>query len=351
MATPEARKSRTTVTIEGGDFIVNGRPTHAGRKWKGLSVEGLLLNSRMVQGIFDDMNPATRQRFAYPDTGDWDPERNTSEFVSAMPLWQAHGLNAFTLNLQGGSPTGYGNEGWVNSALNPDGSLNDCYFKRLMRILEEADRLGMVVILGLFYFGQDQHLSDEKAIRKAVIESVQWLQERNFRNVLIEINNECEGNYSHAVLKEDRVHELIELVKSCGDRGPPLYAGTSYGGGLLPGEKVVKVSDFILLHGNDVEEPGKITEMVCGVREMNNYTGQPIVFNEDDHYAFEEPTNNFLAALECHASWCFFDHRRKGEPFNEGYQSVPVHWSIRSARKREFFKLLASVTGSRHPQD
>ena len=40
-------------------FHINGQPTYAGRTWQGHKIEGLLLNSRMVQGIFDDLNPET----------------------------------------------------------------------------------------------------------------------------------------------------------------------------------------------------------------------------------------------------------------------------------------------------
>lgn len=36
----------------------------------------------------------------------------------------------------------------------------------------------------------------------------------------------------------------------------------------------------------------------------------------------------------------------KGEKFDDGYQSVPVNWSLSSQRKRGFFKLLAEITGS-----
>ena len=67
---------RTTVLIAGEDFRINGRPTYAGRFWKGHRIEGLLLNSRMVQATFDDQNPETAKRWAYADTGTWDAERN-----------------------------------------------------------------------------------------------------------------------------------------------------------------------------------------------------------------------------------------------------------------------------------
>ncbi len=94
------------VAIEGDSFLINGEPTYAGRWWRGHRLEGLLMNARLVQGIFDDLNPQTRSRWDYPD-GPWDPERNTGEFVAAMPRWRSHGLLGFTINLQGGSPEGY----------------------------------------------------------------------------------------------------------------------------------------------------------------------------------------------------------------------------------------------------
>ena len=66
---PNFRSQRhTTVSICKDAFHLNGQPTYAGRTWKGLKIEGLLMNSRMVQGAFDDLNPETRFRWAYPDT-------------------------------------------------------------------------------------------------------------------------------------------------------------------------------------------------------------------------------------------------------------------------------------------
>src|SRR5712671_4317595 len=110
----------TTISIEGANFLINGRPTYEGRTFEGTRVEGLLLNSRMVQGVFDDLNPQTRALWNYPD-GLWDADRNTREFVAAMPEWREQGLLSFTINLQGGSPQGYsddlgGPQPWINSA-------------------------------------------------------------------------------------------------------------------------------------------------------------------------------------------------------------------------------------------
>src|SRR5215475_12401637 len=83
----EDHPRRTVVSIRGEQFCINGRPTYEGRTWNGARIEGLLLNSRMVQGIFDDLNPETVANSAHPDTGRWDPERNTREFLAAIPEW------------------------------------------------------------------------------------------------------------------------------------------------------------------------------------------------------------------------------------------------------------------------
>jgi len=345
-----AGAGHTMVSIAGDDFQINGRPTYAGRAWNGHKIQGLLLNARMVQGIFDDLNTNTVSRWAYPDTGKWDAERNTREFIAAMPEWRRHGLLAFTLNLRGGSPESYSKvEPWHNSAFEADGSLRADYCARLERILDKADELGMVVILGYFYFGQDDRLTDEAAVVRATDNATKWLLDHGWQNALVEINNETSPSYHHAILQPARVHELIERVKNMHRDGRRLLVGTSYPGGKIPDESVVRNSDFLLLHGNGVSQPEHIREMVRRTRAVPGYTLKPILFNEDDHFDFDRPTDNFVAALNEHASWGFFDYRMKGEGFNDGYQSVPVNWSISSDRKRAFFRLLGEITGEGEP--
>jgi hypothetical protein len=339
-------KRQTDVSITGEKFYINGKPTFARRTWNGYSIEGLLPNSRMVQGIFDDLNPETQSRWTYPDGKKWDANRNTREFIKAMPQWKKHGLLAFTLNLQGGSPEGYSkDQPWHNSAVDENGELRPDYMKRLEKILNKADQLGMVVILGVFYFGQDERIKDEASVVKAIDNTVAWLLDRNYRNVLIEINNECNINYNHAILQPERVHELIERVKGATRNGRRLLVSTSYGGGTIPKPNVVKAADFLLLHGNGVSDPQRIKTMVEETRRVEGYTPKPIVFNEDDHFNFDQPMNNFVAAISAYASWGYFDFRMKEEGFDEGYQSVPVNWQISSTRKKGFFNKLKEITG------
>lgn len=333
---------KTTVSIQGDRFFINGRPTYEGRNYKGLKIEGLLMNSRMVQGIYDDRNPETQSKWKYPDTGKWDADRNTREFIAAMPEWRRHGLLAITLNLQGGSPEGYSRtQPWHNSAFEADGALNPAYLRRLERIINRADQLGMVVILGYFYFGQDQRLRDEEAVKRGVANATNWLRQKGWRNVMIEIANECDNRaYDHAIIKKDRIHELIKLAKSVNNRS---LVGTSFNGGSIPSSNVIAASDFVLLHGNGVSNPNRIAEMVELTRRDPAYRPMPILFNEDDHFDFDKTDNNMLKALGAYASWGYFDPGKSD--YQEGYQCPPVDWGINTERKQGFFYLLKEVTG------
>jgi len=345
-STPQPTQRQTVVSIEGEQFFINGKPTFEGRTWNGYQVEGLLPNSRMVQGIFDDENPETVDNWQYPDTNQWDPVRNTDEFVAAMESWHEHGLLGFTINLQGGSPLGYGNKGWRNTAFNEDGSLKPAYMSRLEKILNKADTLGMVPILGLFYFGQDEYLADREGIISGVNNALDWLFEKGYRNVIIELANEVNNRkYDQPILKADSVHVLMEIVRNKEKNGYRYLVGTSFNGNTLPTPNVLPVSDFVLIHGNGVKQPDRIVEMVEQVRAMESYRPMPIVFNEDDHFDFDKDWNNFIAATSMYASWGYFDFRMEGEGFENGFQSVPVDWRISSPRKKAFFDKVKQMTG------
>lgn len=341
--------AKTKLTIVNDDFHINGQPTYSGRRWNGHRIEGLLMNSRMVQAVFDDLNPETVNRWAYPDTKKWDAERNVSEFIASMPSWRSHGLLAVTVNFQGGSPEGYSKvQTWLTGGFTSDGSLRPEFAQRMKRVLDAADDLGMAVILGYFYFGQDQHLTDEAAVIRATDEATAWLLEGGWQNVLVEVNNECNVKaYDHDILRPARVHELIERVAAKQKNGRRLLVGTSYGGGAIPTPNVVKASDFLLVHGNGVTDPARITEMVKQTRAVEGFRPMPILFNEDDHELFDQPANNFTSAVAEHVSWGWFDYRRQGEPLEDGYQSPPVDWGINSPRKKAFFQFLKQITGAK----
>jgi hypothetical protein len=378
----------TTIEIDGDDWLIDGEVTHEGRYFRGRRIEGLLLNSRMANGIFDDANPLTRHLWAYPDTGAWDPERNTDELIAMLPVYKSYGLDCICVNLQGASPVGYyrndpasladllvrvraanpgareeevwaglagdASQPWESGAIATDGQLKPDFMDRAERLIRAADDCGMAVMLGIFYFGQDERIRDEAAVRWAVEATCKWVLAKRFENVIIEISNETNvPRYEHEILTPPRVHELIALAKSVASGDRRLLAGASFARMSEPTDAVIAESDYILLHGNGIHEPPKIAERVEVTVENRNYNGQPIVYNEDDHFDFDKPENNFLAALSRHASWGFFDpgpgaggSAAYGN-YEDGYQNPPVNWSLNNERKRAFFEFLGEVTGER----
>ena len=344
-------ETKTLVSIAGDRFLIDGKPTYEGRRWNGRSIEGLLFNSRMANAIINDENPATRGVWSYVDQA-FTPERNTREFIAALPQYYAHGLRAVSINLQGGSPQGYSwNQPWQTSGFLPSGAVKADYLQRLDEVIGACDRTGMIIILGLFYWKQSQILSDEAAVRSAVSNVVDWLVGRRARNVLLEIGNEVDLAYAHPIIEPARCHELIRLAqeRSAGRLNTPqgrLLVSTSLVHAPRFGDNLMEVCDFLLLHGNRAHHPDTIRLQVLRNRTASAYRGQPIIYNEDDHFDFDKADNNMIAAIGEGASWGYFDYRETRERFEDGFQSLPVDWAISSTRKRSFFGLLKEITGS-----
>ncbi|MDH7571265.1 MAG: hypothetical protein QHJ73_16940, partial [Armatimonadota bacterium] len=225
-AAPPGENMRTVVEIDGTDFLIDGAKTYPGRVHEGRRIEGLLMNSRMVQAIFDDECAETRGCWAYPDTGVWDPQRNTDEFCRALPEYRRHGLLAVTVGLQGGGSiyTQPVYERYLNSAFQPDGSLKPPYFQRLRQVLAAADAVGMVVIVNYFYWRQERFESDA-AVRRATELATQWLLESGFRNIVVDLKNEVQAG--EGLLRSGGIHYLLEIVRGCTLNGRRLLVGTS----------------------------------------------------------------------------------------------------------------------------
>jgi hypothetical protein len=359
----------TTLSIRGEDFLIDGQLANRGRLLDGIPLDGLLVNSRMINGIFDDLNPETRQQWAYPDTGTWDPDRNTAEFLAAMPQWRHDGLDCFTLGVQGGSPQGYSHhQPWDSGGYNPDGSLRPEFFERLRLILDEADRLGFVVILDLFYQGQEMRLVDDDAVKRAVVETVEFVLDGGWENVAIEIANECNipHEYQHSrLMRGENVHQLIALAKSVERDGRRLLVSSSFvDAGMVPEwnapapwitPEVIEVADFALFHGNGSAYPARLSEMAEQTRRLPGYRPMPLVINEDDHFDFDQDDNHMKAALRDHMSWGYFDPGSitvfpDPEPtlgdYRNGYQAVPINWGPSSPLKLAFFGAIRPVDNS-----
>jgi hypothetical protein len=295
---------RTTVSIDGADFLIDGRLTYEGCQSES---RGRLMNVRMVNSVFDDENPATRP-------AGFDAEANTASFIKSMDQYKSKGILAFTINLQGGFP---GYENAINTAFSADATLKDGYMKRVSRVIEAADGYGMAIILGLFYQRQDQVLPDENAVRKATANAAAWVRDKGYTNVMIEIANEYVHNgFADIIRSEDGEIELMNIVRST---APNLIVSTSGIGNGLFHEKLCEAADFILIHGNGCD-PDVYHGRVGVLKEY----GKPVVFNEDwcfsdDPRGVPDAVQKATAAFQAGASWGIMNQERNQHwPFTFG---------------------------------
>jgi len=273
----------TRISIVTNRWHIDGKPVYPGTK-----AEGLLMNVRMVNAVFEDRNRP-----------DFDPDANTDEFIAHISDYVAHGIRAFTLNLQGGFP---GYEGAINSAFNPDGSLHNFYLKRVRRVIEACDRHGAVVILGCYYQRQDQILKSEEAVRAGVVNVAKWIKNNGFANVLLEIANEFgHGGFDHRLLKT--AEGQVELIRLAKKTTPGLLVSTSgLGDGTLT-ESVARASDFLLTHFN-----GTPLEAIPARIEVLKRFGKPVVCNEDAKVG-EEGAKAAALCVSSGASWGLMEER------------------------------------------
>jgi len=343
----------TSIDIAGNEFFINGKVTYPGRSFRGRKTQGLLFTSRMVNCIVNDQNPETRGMWAYRD-GPWDPERNTSEFIAALPSYRAHGLTSVAFNIQGGSVMGYGwHQPWHTSGYTPDGHILPDYRARLLRVLDALDANGMAAVLGMFYIGATPALTDEAAVIRACDEITDIVCGGGYTNVIIEVGNEVDiPRWPFEIIKPARSHELVARIQQRSQgkvksKAGRLLVSTSFTtrAGELP-QQLLQAADYVLFHGNGLATPDMVHARCKSIRGQAGYRGQPLLINEDDHFDFDKPENNMTAAIEEYCGWGFFDYRQIRERFEDGYQSLPVDWTINSPRKKGFFSLLAEATGS-----
>ncbi|MBN2145934.1 MAG: hypothetical protein JW726_01055 [Anaerolineales bacterium] len=252
----DSQKARNLVEISDGRWQINGQVTDAGAK-----AEGLLLNVRMVNAVFEDRN--------HPEIDAWDITRR---FISQIREYALAGVKAFSLCLQGGYP-GYMDA--LNSAYLPDGTLRPDYMSRVAEVIDACDMQGLVVILGCYYQLQSGILRDQEAVNRGVIETVRWIGQRGYRNVVLEIANEFgQDGFVHACLREE--HGIVELIDIAHQTAPGILVSASRQGDLPIASEVCEACDFLLVHFNRVA----LADYPALIAQYREY-GKPVVCSED----------------------------------------------------------------------
>ena len=216
------------------------------------------------------------------------------------------------------------------------------------RLLEitEADRLGMAVIVGFFYFGSNERIQiapDDRYVREAIVQGCRFLKGLPHRNILIEINNETNASsYKHRILQPNGALDAVLLAQQTVERQIPV--SMSWSGGIMPrgsrGEAAMRAVDYVMFHTNG-QTPEEVHQSIQGMRRWLGYD-RPLIINEDG-----VSTLNLHAAVQEHVGWGYYDNSLTN--YRDGFQAPPVNWKINTPVKWQFFEQVARLTGSPIP--
>lgn len=317
----------TVVSKKGTKFFINDALTYAEIARCPTCYQGLLMNARMIQGIFDDA--LDRQRFDR-FCKQFNAQRNTDELIAALPDWYASGLRAITVGFQGGGPCfTLDNKTIDNNPFEADGLTMDAkYLQRMKSIIQAADQIGMAVIVSLFYGSQTRWLKDDLAVLAAVKTASNWLRDQQFTNVMIEVANE------HDIL-EYRIHPIlftpngmVSLIKTAQQESGGMMVGCSGTGGYF-NQEIAQASDLIILHGNDQTRQRLYN---CLQKAKAIQPARPIVINEDS-----QALSNMAICMDEGISWGYYNNMTKQEP--------PTDWRITKGEDEFFATRMALSLG------
>jgi hypothetical protein len=118
-------------------------------------------------------------------------DNSVNDLVSHLDEYKQYGLNTISVFFMGSRFSdihGY----------NIDGTLNPVYRTRMAKLIDACDKRGMVVLLGILYWGSGMHERTNQyyagwtqaEVNNAMQNTVKWLRDNKYRNVFIDPDNE-----------------------------------------------------------------------------------------------------------------------------------------------------------------
>ncbi|MHC4995657.1 MAG: hypothetical protein ACYTGQ_11450, partial [Planctomycetota bacterium] len=116
-------------------------------------------------------------------------DATTQALINQLDTFGYYGVNTVSVFFMGsrfGDVKGY----------RTDGSLDPVVAARMGRVIEAADRRGMIVLVGCLYWSTSRAKEDLVATwtqahaNRAVANTVRWLSVNDYRNVFVDVDNE-----------------------------------------------------------------------------------------------------------------------------------------------------------------
>ena len=149
-------------------------------------------------------------------------DETVSDLVSHLDEYKTYGLNTISVYFMGSRYSKI-------NGYHKDATLNPVYSTRMARIIKACDTRGMVVLVGILYWGSGMHgySNDyyngwkQEDVNKAMINTLNWLKGNHFRNVFIDPDNEGMAETGAGF----NIEEMISQGKKVNQDIPIAYNG------------------------------------------------------------------------------------------------------------------------------
>jgi hypothetical protein len=141
-------------------------------------------------------------------------EKATTDMINYLDEYQSYGINTISVFFMGsrfGDVKGY----------NEDASLNPEYLARMAKIIEACDERKMVVLVGCLYWGNSRgkwDSWDQQDVENAVANTVRWLSENHYRNVIVDPDNE-------GMAQREKGFDISRMIKAGKEIDPTVMIG------------------------------------------------------------------------------------------------------------------------------
>jgi len=136
-------------------------------------------------------------------------DAHVQDLINNLDTYMEHGVNAVAPFLQGGN-------GGTTNAFLPNGELDEQVMTRLLALLEETARRGMVVVVGFFYVERAPLLESAAAVERAVEQVTARL--RPYRHVIFNLVNEFHlpdfDKAAYPFRRPEGILRLLDIVHS-----------------------------------------------------------------------------------------------------------------------------------------
>jgi hypothetical protein len=219
----------------------------------------------------------------------------TERYIRNFDNMNAHGINFVGAYLQGVN-VGFPSKDAALNGFTRHGTLLPEVARRAESFIREADKRGMVVMIGVLTPPKDQEFYDDAAMRTAIEETGRFVTEKRLRNVLVNLLDEFDDpvNANKLLLREpDGARKRAMMIGWFKAVAPhtPVGLGTHWKSG--PGEFDPTTDVRIIRKGMPIPKQGFVVN-VEPTRE--DYFQNDGIFNQSSRDAVYADCRKYLAA-------------------------------------------------------